>query len=121
MTKEFTSLPVTCGVSLRRTSRSRLPPACASSNRTREAMATAPARRRSMRSRERLVLRKLATQVTGNDVDSFVMEAAAQIGFALDVDQSRFSKCRRRGDPHRFAERVSANFQDAQPVHLADA
>ncbi len=73
------------------------------------------------RERQRLVLRKLASQVAGDDVDAFVVEAPAQIGLALDVDQTRFSKSRRRGDPHGLAERVSADFQNAQAVHLADA
>src|SRR5260370_1262887 len=42
--------------------------------------------------RERLVLRKLASQVTSDDVHSFVMEAAAEIRLALDVDQAGFSE-----------------------------
>jgi len=35
---------------------------------------------------KRLVLRKLAPQVAGDDVHAFVMETPAEIGFALDVD-----------------------------------
>src|SRR5882757_10225838 len=71
--------------------------------------------------RQRLVLSKLASQIASDDVHAFVMEAAAQIGFALDVNQTSFAKSRGRRDAHGFAERISANFQDAEAVHLADA
>src|SRR6266436_1350836 len=50
-----------------------------------------------------------------------IAEAAAEIGFALDIDESRFSKSRGRGDAYRLAEGISADFQDAQPIHLSDA
>ena len=49
------------------------------------------------------------------------MKAPAQVGFTFDVDQSRFSQSRGGGDAHWLAERVAANLEHAQPVHLADA
>src|SRR6266849_10829752 len=49
------------------------------------------------------------------------MEAPAQNGLALDVDQTRFSKSRGRSDANGLAERVSADFEDAQSIYLADA
>src|SRR5205807_2622180 len=73
------------------------------------------------RKREGLVLRKQASQKTGDDVHAFVMEAPAQIGFALDVDQTRFSKSCGRSYAHGLAERISVDFEDVKPIHLADA
>src|SRR5260370_5462898 len=71
--------------------------------------------------RKRFVLRKLAAQVTGDDVYAFVVEAPAKIGFTLDIDQSRFAESRGRSDPHGLTKGIAAGVQDAQPVDLAYA
>ncbi len=70
--------------------------------------------------REWFILRELAAQVAGDNVHAFVVEAAAEIGLALNVDQARFSKRCGRGDAHGLAKGVSADFEHAQAIHLAD-
>src|SRR5579864_544313 len=46
---------------------------------------------------------------------------AAEISLALDVDQPALAECGRRCDAHGLAKRVPADFDDAEPVHLADS
>ena len=71
--------------------------------------------------RERLILREMAAQKAGDNVHAFIVEAAAQIGFTFDIDQAGFAKRCGRGDAHRLAKRISADFQNAEAVDLANA
>ena len=64
---------------------------------------------------------KCAADVAGDDLHAFVVQAAAQIGFALDIDEAGFAHGDRRGDADGLAEGVAADFEDAQAVDLAGA
>ena len=57
--------------------------------------------------RQRLILRELRTQIAGDDLHALVVQAAAEIRFALDVDEPGLAQRRRGGDAHRLAETCS--------------
>src|SRR5262249_45041174 len=62
----------------------------------------------------------MVAQKAGNDVDALVVEAPAQIGFALDVDDSGLTQRGGSSNSHRLAKCVSTNLQNTEAVHLTN-
>ena len=47
---------------------------------------------------------------------TLIVKAAAQIRFALDIDDARFAESHRCRNSDRFAERIAADFQTLSPL-----